>query len=279
MLRLVRERKIGDLLPGEGIERWDARGVHAKGDYLYVVFDNLPHVARLHASLQVGHQHNILVRQRGASPGFEDITFDRASRRFLIVAEAEDRSAADPRPAIEEYGEDLRYLACVPIDPPPDGGAPGLLGMVWVRRCGGDFLIGLSANDRGRGGGRLQIFGRAGGGWLHHGTVKLPRSAGCAGCSALDLDGDRLAVVSRESATLWIGAFKPDRWTLVDDGTVYRFPQDATGERAYLDVDGIAWLAPDRIAAVSDRHAADTPHQVARGKEQSVHIFRIPDVL
>ncbi len=77
VLELVDECKIGKLLPDDGIDRWEASGIQAKGHYLYVIFDNLPHIARFHSSLKIGHPHHVLVRQRGASPGFEDITLNK----------------------------------------------------------------------------------------------------------------------------------------------------------------------------------------------------------
>ena len=138
-LELVRESKIADLLPGEGIGRWEASGVQARGQYLYVIFDNLPHIARFHGSLEAGHRHNILVRQRGESPDFEDITYQPGDRRFLIINEARRHPEDGFRPAIEEYGEDLRYLGRATVDFPLDSGNKGMEGVVYVRR-GADEL-------------------------------------------------------------------------------------------------------------------------------------------
>jgi hypothetical protein len=183
-LELVRESKISELLPGEGIDRYEASGVQARGQYLYVIFDNLPHIARFHRSLRVGHQHNILVRQRGESPGFEDIAFHPGDRRFLIIIEARGHPEDGFGPAIEEYGEDLRYLCRAIVDFPLESDNKGMEGVVSIRRGGEDFVLGLcegnkcrsGAKGRKPGGGRMHVFQKADGGWRHRGTIKLPKS-------------------------------------------------------------------------------------------------------
>ena len=283
-LELVRESKIADLLPGERIGRYEASGVQARGQYLYVIFDNLPHIARFHGSLEAGHRHNILVRQRGESPDFEDITYHPGDRRFLIINEARRHPEDGFRPAIEEYGEDLRYLDRATVDFPLDSGNKGMEGVVYVRRGADDYILGLcegnkcrgGAKGRKPGGGRIQIFQKADGAWLHRGTIKLPKSVQFEDYAAVDVAGNRIAVVSQASSALWIGTFEDDSWSFVDEGTVYRFPTDDTGERAYFNIEGVAWLAPDKIAAVSDKRKKGDQPKAAKQKDQSVHIFRIP---
>jgi hypothetical protein len=51
---------------------------------------------------------------------------------------------------------------------------------------------------------------------------------------------------------------------------VYRFPS-----KSYGNVEGIAWLTPDTLAAVSDRAKSNQPGRCSE-KDQSIHVFRIP---
>jgi hypothetical protein len=51
---------------------------------------------------------------------------------------------------------------------------------------------------------------------------------------------------------------------------VYRFPGNRHGN-----VEGIAWLIPVTLVAVSDRTSSDQPAKWAV-KDQSIHVFRIP---
>jgi len=283
-LELVRESKIAELLPGEGIGRYEASGVQARGQYLYVIFDNLPHIARFHGSLEAGHRHNILVRQRGDSPGFEDITYHPGDRRFLIIIEAGSRPEDEFRPAIEEYDEDLRYLDRETVDFPLESGNKGLEGVVCDRRGADDYVLGLcegnkcrgGAKGRKPGGGRIQIFRKADGAWMHMGTIKLPKSVQFEDYAAVDVADNRIAVVSQASSALWTGTFEDESWAFVDEGTVYRFPTDDNGDRSYFNVEGVAWLAADKIAAVSDRRKKGDQPKAAKRKDQSIHIFRIP---
>jgi hypothetical protein len=283
-LELVRESKIAALLPGEGIGRYEASGVQARGQYLYVIFDNLPHIARFHGSLKTGHQHNILVRQRGESPGFEDITYHPGERRFLIIIEAGSHPEDGSRPAIEEYDEDLRYLDRATVDFPLESRNKGLEGVVCVRRGVDDYVLGLCEGNKCRGGaegskpggGRMQIFQKADGGWRHRGTIKLPKSVRFKDYAAVDVAGNRIAVVSQASSALWTGTFKDESWAFVDEGTVYSFPTDENGDRAYFNIEGVGWLAPDKIASVSDKRKKRDQPKAAKRKDQSVHIFRIP---
>jgi hypothetical protein len=283
-LELVRESKIADLLPGEGIGRWEASGVQARGQYLYVIFDNLPHIARFHGSLRAGHRHNILVRQRGEAADFEDITYHPGDRRFLIINEARSHPENGFRPAIEEYDEDLRYLDRATVDFPLESENKGMEGVVHVRRGADDYILGLCEGNRCRGGakgrkpggGRIQIFQKADGGWRHRGTIKLPKSVQFEDYAAVDVAGNRIAVVSQASSALWIGTFEDDSWSFVDDGTVYPFPPDDNGDRAYFNIEGVAWLAADKIAAVSDKRKKGDQPKAAKIKDQSIHIFRIP---
>jgi hypothetical protein len=283
-LELVRESKIAALLPGEGIGRYEASGVQARGQYLYVIFDNLPHIARFHASLEAGHRHNVLVRQRGEAADFEDITYHPVDRRFLIIIEARSDPKDRSRPAIEEYDEDLRYLERAIVDFPVESRNKGLEGVVCVRRGADDYVLGLcegnkcrgGAKGRKPGGGRIQIFQKADGAWLHRGTIKLPKSVQFEDYAAVDVAGNRIAVVSQASSALWIGTFEDGSWSFADDGTVYRFPTDDNGDRSYFNIEGVAWLPPDKIAAVSDKRKKGDQPKAAKRKDQSIHIFRIP---
>ncbi len=284
ILELEKEAKIEDLLAGEGIERYEASGVCAKGNRFYVIFDNLPHIARLDPSLKAGHRTHRLVLQRGASPGFEDITFNDRERRFLVIIEARQDDGGF-RPSIEEYDEDLRYLGTGRVNFVIESENKGMEGLAYVHRGDEDYALALCEGNRckggkkGRepGGGRLQILQKENGAWARRGTIKLPKSLPFEDYAGVDVDGSRIAVVSQASAALWIGTFRDDGWDLVDEGTVYRFPVDDAGGQIYYNIEGVAWLAPNRLATVSDRRKKGDQPKIAKVKDQSVHIFRIPD--
>jgi hypothetical protein len=50
-LELVSEAKVLDILPGSPDPRLEASGVLATDEMFYVIFDNLPHIARISPEL------------------------------------------------------------------------------------------------------------------------------------------------------------------------------------------------------------------------------------
>jgi hypothetical protein len=64
-------------------------------------------------------------------------------------------------------------------------------------------------------------------------------------------------------------------WTIDGDGQVYDFPRSSKGKTVYGNVEGVCWIAEDRIVIVSDRRKSDQPKRCGE-KDQSIHVFEIP---
>jgi hypothetical protein len=60
------------------------------------------------------------------------------------------------------------------------------------------------------------------------------------------------------------------RAVIPGSGKVYRLPG-----KSYGNIEGIAWLSPNTLVAVSDRKKKNQPKYCSE-KDQSIHIFRIP---
>ena len=114
--------------------------------------------------------------------------------------------------------------------------------------------------------------------WHHVNTMRLPESLWFEDYSSLSVAGDRIAVLSQASSALWVGRFSPSSWEIIDEGSIYRFPHDDRGKSVYCNVEGISWLAPDRVVVVSDRAKAVAQGKRCRDKDESIHIFTIPDL-
>jgi hypothetical protein len=284
-LELVREYKIHELLPeGSADDRFEASGVCARDGCFYVIFDNAPHIARLDSSLTVGHPANVLLRQRGESAGFEDLTYHARAHRFLVIIESLICADGVYRPNIEEYTDDFRYLENKWVDFALEGANKGLEGLAYVYRDGQDVVLGLCEGNRckggkkGRkpGGGRIQILNKGADRWDHRGTLKLPKTVRFRDYASLDLDGNRIAVVSQISSALWIGELKEKDWDFVDDGALYRFPRDEEGKIVYGNIEGVSWISSRRIVVVSDKRKPGEQAKRCAQKDQSIHIFDIP---
>lgn len=284
-LELVKEAKIHSLLPGGSLDdRLEASGVCLKDNFFYVIFDNSPHIARLDVSLAAGHPDHTLLRQRGETTGFEDITFHRGMKRFLIILEAMVFDAEIYKPNIEEYDEGFRYLEYAWVDFALEGANKGIEGITYIQRDNQDFVLGLCEGNKCRsgkagrkpGGGRIQILQRGKMQWDHAGTIKLPKSVAFEDYACLDADGGRIAIASQMSSALWIGQLREDRWEWVDDGKIYQFPRDEAGKRIYRNIEGVNWVTSKQLVFVSDKCKPGKKSRKCSEKDQSIHIFNLP---
>lgn len=92
--------------------------------------------------------------------------------------------------------------------------------------------------------------------------------------SSLSVRGDRLAVVSQESSSLWVGRFSPSSWEVAGPGVVHLFPRSRRGRIRYGNIEGVSWLDDHLLAVVSDRAKPDQPRRTY-ATDQSVHIVRV----
>jgi hypothetical protein len=285
-LELVEEHKLPPLLGPEGDGRWEASGVCAQAGQLYVIFDNTPHVARLPRPPWPDGPRPELIRQRGESVGYEDVTYDPATERFYLLIEAEEPQPGVFQARIETYDRDFRYLESAWVDFPLERPNKGLEGLTSLARGGTHYLLALCEGNKchagalGRkpGGGRIHVLQRASPGWEPVAKLKLPKAVRFEDYASLDIDpaSGRVAVVSQMSAALWVGQLRPDEWAFADDGQVYAFPTNADGQTAYCNVEGVAWLAERQVVVVSDRAKAGEQPKKCRAKDQSLHVFNLP---
>lgn len=283
-LDLRREAKVAELLPESPHDRFEASGVVAVDDVLYVIFDNTSEIERIGRGLSRADGENGLIADRLPDvEGYEDIAYDRSSNRFLVLIESKRRGQGFMA-EVREYDEgfDLVASAWLPFVLP--GPNKGLEGLTCVHRAGRTYLLGLCEGNlclegsagRRPGGGRIQVFGRAVQGWDHVDTLALPSSLWFEDYSSVALTGDRLCVLSQESSALWVGRLARSGWRVLDEGAVYRFPRDANGKVVYCNVEGVAWLSGTEVVVVSDKMKDGTQNSRCRAKDQSIHVFRVP---
>ena len=282
VLRLLSERKLADLLPRESADdRLEPSGVLAEHDYLYVVFDNMTRVARIGEGLS-SRRGAAWLGSHGEEKGFEDIAYSRRKKRFYLLIEAK-RADGGFQGAVVETDDRFRQIRRAWLDFPFESKNKGFEGLTCVGRGKDEYLLALcegnkcKAGKAGRkpGGGRIQVFQAMRDTWRHVDTIRLPKSVTFEDYSALDVRGRRVAVVSQASSGVWVGSFAPNSWDLMDDGLVYSFPTDAKNRTVYCNAEGIAWLAADRLAIVSDRMRPSKDRERCRRKDQSVHIFAL----
>jgi hypothetical protein len=284
-LRALHERKIGDLIPDhQSTERWEASGVLVKGEHYFVVFDDRREIARIAHDLE-DHGTNGLLGTASAEFGYEGITYNVTKDRFYLLVEARKHSKSCYQAVIVEHDKDFRYVKERPIDFTFERSNKGFEAVAHLGLNSGDYLLALcegnkckgGAEGRTPGGGRLLLFEKTKKCWSRLSTIALPKCLPFADYSGMAIDAGRVAIVSQVNSMLWIGQLDEANWSWRGDGELYQFPRSESGAIQYGNIEGVGWLTPTRVVAVSDRRKRKSqPDKKLSEKDQSVHIFEIP---
>ena len=283
-LRLLRERKLADLVPpARSRAPFEASGVVANGTSCYVALDNIRRVIRIAAHLELGSDEHGWVGPARQGEGYEAITYSRANRRFYLLIEAQKHPDGTKKAIVEEYGDDWRFRARTWVDFAFEKRNTGFEGLASLELQGKHYLLALCEGNRCResrkkpkhGQGRIHVLERRGRIWHPVARIKLPRRVAFKDYAGLALRGDRIAVVSQESSRVWIGHLSRRKWKIQGAGRIYALPRTKKGKKRYFTVEGISWLSPSTLVAVSDLRKKRHPKRSSR-TDQSIHIFKIP---
>ena len=283
VLRLLRERKLADLLdpPSRGAVL-EASGVIVDRNKCFVVLDNTRRVAQIGAHLSLGSEDHRWVGTARKGEGYEAITHSRARGRFYLLIEAEKHPDGTYKAVIEECDERWQYKGRYWVNFPFEKRNTGFEGLASVEVGGQHYLLALcegnscrkSRKKVKRGRGRIYVLQRRGGVWNPVARIKLPKHVAFKDYAGMSLRGDHLAIVSQESSRVWIGRLRLGHWTISGRGRTYNFPRTKKGKRLYYTVEGISWLSPQALIAVSDLRKKRHPKRSER-TDQSIHVFRI----
>jgi hypothetical protein len=289
VLELVKEVKLADLLMGTMEGRHEASGVHHRDGLLYIVFDNYPNIACVSADLDPATAPPVLIRQRGERIGYEDITYQPREKRWYCLIEASEYKPDLIEPRIEEFDETFRYIEGRWLNFPVKSGNKGIEGLSCLRYRDQEYLLGLcegnncASGKEGRqpGKGRVLVFRRTENEWVHAGTVKLPKAVQFVDYSSLDLRDRYVTVVSQVSSAMWVGRVREQLESLddvfEDDGHFFLFPRDKKGRPLYCTIEGVTWIGDRKLVVVSDRAKPGVQPAHCAEKDQSIHIFKLPD--
>lgn len=282
-LRLVKERKLAELLePPRPGAVFEASGVMAVHTHAYVALDNIRRVARIALHLRPNSGDHRWVGRARQVEGYEAITYSRAQRRFYLMIEAQKHPDGTFKGAIEEYDDDWRFRGRRWVDLSFKKRNTGFEGLASVAWRGHHYLLALcegnkcrdSHSKRNRGQGRIHVLERRGRIWQPVARITLPENVNFKDYAGMALRGDRLAVVSQESSRVWIGRVRRGQWGIGGRGRVYDLPRTKKGKKRYFTVEGISWLSPHTLVAVSDLVKKRHPKRGVK-TDQSIHIFRI----
>ena len=168
-LVLLKERRFKDLFPK--LKKFEASGVFHRNGYLYVVFDNLFQVGKIHPDLKTDDpRHRLLGKVRNANSGYEGITFNEDLNQFYTLVEALDWPDGTYRAHVHEYDTRFKRIGGFWLDFPfgkhREGGNKGFEGLCWLRHAGREYLLAVcEGNDccwgkegKKPGKGRIQVF-------------------------------------------------------------------------------------------------------------------------
>lgn len=276
-LQLVAEKKLAKLLPTKAVDHYEASGITLSDGMLYVASDNTGQIAAIDTSLDKGE-----LGPGGATESqYEAITVSDDNRFFAMVETA---SVDDPRTEIAELGPDTSLTGKAFTDATFEHANKGFEGVAWLRVGGTEYLLALCENnnckddDSPAGEGRAKLMSLVDGVWVTQTTLKVPEPAAFLNYSDLALrdNGDGTfvaAIVSHKSSALWLGRLTTTPWAFNGPSSFYVFPRTAEGVVQYCSVEGITFLGPSVLAAVSDESDGSTP---CSAKEESIHIFQMP---
>lgn len=275
-LQLVAEKKLSKLLPKQ--DSYEASGVVASDGVLYVASDNMTAVAAIDTSLDDGK----LGPGGAAESQYEAITATDDGRFFTMI---ESVAQNDARAEVRELDSSTAPLGQAFTDVTFEHVNKGFEGLAWLRINGTEYLLALCENnnckddDSPAGEGRVKLLSLVNGVWATRATLKLPESVAFLNYSDLAVrdkgDGTFVAaVVSRKSSAVWVGTLSTSAWEFGGPSTFYVFPRSDEGEVQYCSVEGITFLGPTIVAAVSDKSDGSAP---CTDEEQSIHVFQLPN--
>ena len=168
---------------------------------------------------------------------------------------------------VAEYDHEGRLRRCARLPGRFQKANKGFEGLAHARHNGREYLYALrEANSGSSGGrGRIDVYVRAANfAWQPSHRIALPAEARFKDYSALAYRHHQVAIVSQESARLWVGRLDAKTRTFIPgSGAVYRFP-----DKNYGNIEGIDWLSDDTLIAVSDRTTEGSARQVCpKGSE------------
>jgi hypothetical protein len=276
-LELVAEKKLSKLLPGKGVDHFEASGIITSGGMLYVASDNITKIAAIEPSLNEG----TLGPGEVTASQYEAITVSDDGRFFAMIETATDTGGGAE---VAELDADTAFVSQSKTDTDFAAANNGFEGAAWLRVDGKEYLLALCQNndckrdDTPPGKGRARLLAWVGSVWTTEATLKLPETAQFASYSDLALRNNEdgtyaVAVVSRKSSALWLGTLSTSKWSFDGPSQVYVFPRAADGKIKYCSVEGVTFLGPNLVAAVSDKSDDGKP---CTETQESIHLFQMP---
>jgi len=276
-LRLVAEKKLSKLLPGDELNHFEASGIATSNGQLFVALDDATKLGIVETSLDAGK----LGPGDVVNSQYEAVTATDDGRLFVMV---ESSSDTDTRAQVVELDASGAFVSQAYADVTFVHPNKGFEGTAWLRVANAEYLLGLCENnackddDTTPGEGRLKLLSFDGNAWSTRATIRLPEAVAFLDYSDLGIfqtapDTYTVAIVSHKSAALWLGTLNARSLAFSGSGTFYGFPSNPDGELRYCSLEGVSFLGPRVLAFASDRSDGSAN---CDDESESVHLFQLP---
>jgi uncharacterized protein YjiK len=273
------EAKFNKLLEGQSEkDKHEASGVLFLNNEIFVVFDNYSMIAKINIEFDKAK----LFGENKKGIGYEGITYDNVNDRFYLIEESLDnKGALNARLRSASKDFTIEFKKWLKYNFQSDN--KGFEGLTIVTKNDETYVLALCEGndcDSGKiskihGAGRIKVFETKGKKWKYIASIRLPPSLQFMDYSGIDVNNKNiLAITSQGSSAVWTGELDVKNWKIVDLGHVYNFPKDKNGNKIYCNIEGVSWIANDRLVAVSDAKKKEQPEE-CHEKDQSIHIISI----
>ena len=270
------EAKLNELLRDQSaIDKHEASGVLFLNNEIFVVFDNYSMVAKIDIELNTAK----LLGEIKKGDGYEGITYDTTNDRFFLIEESlKNKGAFNARLNHADKNFIIKSKIWLKYNFQSDN--KGFEGLTFVTKNNRLYILALCEGnecDSGKiskipGAGRIKVFEKKKEKWKYIASIRIPQSLEFIDYSGIDInEKNELAITSQESSAIWVGRLDIENWQIDGIGMVYYFPKDKSGNLTYCNIEGVSWIANDRLIVVSDAKKKKQPDE-CQEKEQSIHI-------
>lgn len=275
-LIVQREAKLNELLRDQIAEdKHEASGVLFLNNEIFVVFDNYNMVAKIDIKINKAK----LLGENKKGDGYEGITYDNTNDRFYLIEESlKNKGAFNARLNHANKNFIIKSKKWLKYNFQSDN--KGFEGLTFVTKNNRPYILALCEGnecDSGKiseihGAGRIKVFEKKKEKWKYIASIRIPQSLKFIDYSGIDINEKNvLAITSQESSAIWVGRLDIENWQIDDIGMVYYFPKDKNGNMTYCNIEGVSWIANNRLIVVSDAKKKTQPGE-CQEKEQSIHI-------
>jgi hypothetical protein len=276
------------------------------GKDAYAICDSSWAIYKFNTKLEPFHTGNVHIGdpdRETYDSGYEALFIDDGS--FYVVRESVQHKDKTYHAVIEQLAvgpTDYTVEETCSTEFEFDGDSKGFEGALAVRDLNNDLVVlglceGNHCSEKNKddiGHGRVVLMRKemtsSGCQWSTIRTINIPKTAAFLDYSAMALEKStgRIAVVSQEESQLWLGQLlgldqSSGLWDIDamefdhDLGMVYDFPKNDDCETIYCNVEGVHWINPDMVMAVSDKMKGKGKQSFrCFDKDQSVHVFVFP---